>query len=162
RRDFTINALYVHPQTLEIFDWFGGLEDLAARRGRFVGDARQRIREDHLRILRYYRFQARFGSALDAEAEEACAELAPTLKGLSRERIGWELLTLLGLPDPADTVERMAGRGVLPVVLPEAGADQIAALRALIAEETRQGIAPDALRRLAALLPADPKMAEPV
>jgi poly(A) polymerase len=84
------------------------------------------------------------------------------LKGLSRERIGWELLTLLGLSDPADTVERMAKRAVLPVVLPEAGADQIAALRALIAEETRQGIAPDALRRLAALLPADPKMAEPV
>jgi poly(A) polymerase len=162
RRDFTINALYVHPRTLEIFDWFGGLEDLAARRVRFIGDARQRIREDHLRILRYYRFQARFGSALDAEAEEACAELAPMLKGLSRERIGWELLTLLGLPDPADTVQRMAERGVLPVVLPEAGAEQIAALRALIAQERRQGIAPDSLRRLAALLPADPRAAEPV
>jgi poly(A) polymerase len=162
RRDFTINALYVHPRTLEIFDWFGGLEDLAARRVRFIGDARQRIREDHLRILRYYRFQARFGSALDAEAEEACAELAPMLKGLSRERIGWELLTLLGLPDPADTVQRMAERGVLPVVLPETGAEQIAALRALIAQERRQGIAPDSLRRLAALLPADPRAAEPV
>jgi poly(A) polymerase len=129
---------------------------------RFIGDARQRIREDHLRILRYYRFQARFGSALDAEAEEACAELAPMLKGLSRERIGWELLTLLGLPDPADTVQRMAERGVLPVVLPETGAEQIAALRALIAQEERQGIAPDSLRRLAALLPADPRAAEPV
>lgn len=162
RRDFTINALYAHPQTLEIFDWFGGLEDLAARRVRFIGDARQRIREDHLRILRYYRFQARFGSALDAEAEEACAELAPMLKGLSRERIGWELLTLLGLPDPSDTVRRMAERGVLPVVLPEAGAEQIAALRALIAEERRQALAPDAMRRLAALLPADSRMAEPV
>jgi poly(A) polymerase len=162
RRDFTINALYAHPQTLEIFDWFGGLEDLAARRVRFIGDARQRIREDHLRILRYYRFQARFGSALDTEAEEACAELAPMLKGLSRERIGWDLLTLLGLPDPSDTVRRMAERGVLPVVLPEAGAEQIAALRTLIAEERRQALAPDAMRRLAALLPADSRMAEPV
>jgi len=162
RRDFTINALYAHPQTLEIADWFGGLGDLAARRVRFIGDARQRIREDHLRILRYYRFQARFGSALDAEAEEACAELAPMLKGLSRERVGWELLTLLGLPDPADTVQRMAERGVLPVVLPEAGAEEIAALRALIQEETRQRIAPDGLRRLAALLPADPRLAESV
>ena len=161
RRDFTINALYVHPQTLEIDDYFGGLEDLAAHRVRFIGDARQRIREDHLRILRYYRFQARFGSVLDAEAEAACAELAPTLKGLSRERVGWELLTLLGLPDPADTVARMFERGVLPVVLPETGAEQVAALRALIAEERQQGIAPDALRRLAALLPPDPDVADP-
>ena len=161
RRDFTINALYAHPGTLGIDDWFGGLDDLAAHRVRFIGDARQRIREDHLRILRYYRFQARFGSVLDAEAEAACAELAPTLKGLSRERVGWELLTLLGLPDPADTVARMFERGVLPVVLPETGAEQVAALRALIVEERRQDIAPDALRRLAALLPADPDVAEP-
>jgi poly(A) polymerase len=160
RRDFTINALYVHPETLEVFDWFGGLEDLAARRVRFIGDARQRIREDHLRILRYYRFQARFGSSLDPEAEDACAELAPMLKGLSRERIGWELLTLLALPDPADTLQRMLERQVLPVVLPETGMEQIAVLRALIEQEKRQDIAPDALRRLAALLPADPRAAE--
>ena len=56
RRDFTINALYAHPETLEISDYFGGLGDLADKRVRFIGDARQRIREDHLRILRYYRF----------------------------------------------------------------------------------------------------------
>ena len=68
---------------------------------RFIGDARQRIREDHLRILRYYRFQARFGSTLDDEGEEACAELAPMLKGLSRERVAMELLGLLALPRPA-------------------------------------------------------------
>jgi poly(A) polymerase len=162
RRDFTINALYAHPLTLEIGDWFGGIEDLAAHRVRFIGDARERIREDHLRILRYYRFQARFGGVLDAEAEEACAELAPMLKGLSRERVGWELLTLLGLPDPSATVARMFERGVLPVVLPEARADQVEALAALIAEERRQGVEPDALRRLAALLPADTRLAEPV
>jgi len=162
RRDFTINALYVHPDTLEIDDWFGGLDDLAAQRVRFIGDARERIREDHLRILRYYRFQARFGSELDADAEKACAELAPMLKGLSRERVAMELLNLLALPDPGDTVARMFERGVLPVVLPECGPEQVAALRALIGEERRQGAEPAALRRLAALLPADPRAAEQV
>jgi poly(A) polymerase len=160
RRDFTINALYAHPDTLEIDDWFGGLEDLAARRVRFVGDPRTRIREDHLRILRYYRFQARFGGDLDHAAEEACAELAPTLKGLSRERVAMELLNLLALPDPSATVARMAERAVLPIVLPEAGAAEVAALGELVAGERRQGAAPDALRRLAALLPADPRLAD--
>lgn len=162
RRDFTINALYVHPDTLEVDDWFGGLADLAAHRVRFIGDARQRIREDHLRILRYYRFEARFGGELDAEAEEACAELAPMLKGLSRERVAGELLALLGLPDPSPTVARMEARGVLPVVLPEAGAAGVEALARLIAEEARQGAEPAALRRLAALLPAEPEAVEQV
>jgi len=159
RRDFTINALYADPVTLEITDYFGGLDDLAARRVRFIGDARERIREDHLRILRYYRFQARFGSVLDEEGEEACAELAPTLKGLSRERVAMELLNLLGLPDPGETVARMAANEVLAIVLPEADPT---ALTALIACEQAQGTAPDALRRLAALLPPDPKLAEGV
>ncbi|OYW45289.1 MAG: polynucleotide adenylyltransferase [Sphingomonadales bacterium 32-68-7] len=162
RRDFTLNALYADPATLEIFDWFGGLGDLAARRVRFIGDPRERIREDHLRILRYYRFQARFGSALDAAAEDACADLAPMLKGLSRERVGWELLAILALPVPGATVVRMQTRGVLPVVLPEAGDGGVARLEALIAQEAAQHVAPDALRRLAALLPADPRAAEQV
>lgn len=160
RRDFTINALYADPETLEVFDWFGGLADLAARRLRFIGDARQRIREDHLRILRYFRFQARFGSQpADDEAESAVAELAATLKGLSRERVGMEMMNLLGLPDPAPTVARMAELGVLPVVLPEA---DVAALATLVAHEQAQGANPDALRRLAALLPADGPLAESV
>lgn len=160
RRDFTINALYADPVSGEVFDWFGGLDDLKARRVRFIGDARQRIREDHLRILRYFRFQARFGSQpTDPESENACAELAATLKGLSRERVGMEMMNLLGLPDPAPTVARMAELGVLEVVLPEADVD---ALAALVAEESRQGTAPDALRRLAALLPADVQLAEAV
>jgi poly(A) polymerase len=153
RRDFTINALYADPATGGIFDYFGGLDDLAARRVRFIGDARQRIREDHLRILRYFRFQARFGSQPpDKESENACSELAATLKGLSRERIGMEMLNLLALPNPAPTVERMAELGVLAVVLPEAS---VAPLAELVAEEQRQSIAPDPIRRLAALLPAD-------
>ncbi len=162
RRDFTINALYADPHSLEIFDWFGGLDDLAARRVRFIGDARERIREDHLRILRYFRFQARFGSDLDAEAEDACAELAPTLKGLSRERVGWELINLLALPDPADTVERMHRIGVLKVVLPETCRKSVDTLSDLIAAERAAGVAPEALRRLAALLPAVPAVAETV
>lgn len=160
RRDFTINALYADPASGEVFDYFGGLADLAARRLRFIGDARQRIREDHLRILRYFRFQARFGSQpADAEAESACADLAATLKGLSRERVGMEMMNLLGLPDPAATLARMAELGVLAEVLPEADP---AALAALVAEEARQATAPDALRRLAALLPADAALAEQV
>lgn len=160
RRDFTINALYADPDSGEIFDWFGGREDLKARRLRFIGDPHQRIREDHLRILRYFRFQARFGSTpADAAAEAACAELAATLKGLSRERVGMEMMNLLGLPDPAPTVARMKELGVLAVVLPEA---DVPALAALVAEEARQGAEADALRRLAALLPADPVLAEGV
>lgn len=160
RRDFTINALYADPATGEISDWFGGLDDLAARRVRFIGDARQRIREDHLRILRFFRFQARFGVwPADAEAEEACAELAATLRGLSRERVGMELINLLALPDPAKAVARMADLGVLAQVLPEGDPAQLAAL---VAEEVRQSLPPAAIRRLAALLPADPPLAEAV
>ncbi len=162
RRDFTINALYADPHSLEVFDWFGGLGDLEERRVRFIGDARARIREDHLRILRYFRFQSRFGAELDAEAEEACAELRETLKGLSRERVAMELLNLLALPDPSETVARMLALGVLPVVLPEAGRHEVATLEALIAAETAAQVAPDALRRLAALLPALPPVAESV
>lgn len=160
RRDFTINALYADPADGQIHDWFGGLADLAARRVRFIGDARQRIREDHLRILRYFRFQARFGSQpADQDAEAACSELAATLKALSRERIGMELLNLLGLPNPTATVARMAELGVLAVILPEADPQ---ALAALTDEETRQRVAPDAIRRLAALLPAQVLLAEQV
>lgn len=162
RRDFTINALYAHPETLEVADYFGGLADLAARRVRFIGYARQRIAEDHLRILRYYRFQTRFGAALDAEAEDACAELAHTLKGLSRERIAAELLALLALPDPHPTLERMRARGVLGVILPEACAAQLGALARLIAAERVQDFVPDPVRRLAALLPPSSEVAETV
>lgn len=162
RRDFTINALYAHPETLEIADFFGGLDDLRERRVRFIGSAQERINEDHLRILRYYRFQARFGAELDAQAEEACAQLAHTLKGLSRERIAAELLALLALADPHATLERMRERSVLGVILPEACAAQLAALKRLIAAEAAQGFAPDPVRRLAALLPPSPDVAETV
>lgn len=163
RRDFTINALYAHPETFEVSDYFGGLDDLGNRRVRFIGDAAQRIREDHLRILRYFRFQARFGSEPpDEKAVAACRELAPTLKGLSRERVGWELQNLLALPDPSRTVSRMMELGVLGVVLPETGAVQVDRLARLITAEREAKVAPDAIRRLAALLPPDPALAETV
>ena len=162
RRDFTINALYAHPETLEISDYFGGLADLEARRVRFIGDARQRIAEDHLRILRYYRFQARFGAELDEVAEDACAELSATLKGLSRERVSDELLRLLALPDPGSTVARMYDRGVLRVILPETCTGYVKALRMLIAREAEQGFEPSPIRRLSALLPPSPDVAEDV
>ena len=162
RRDFTINALFADPQTLAIHDYFGGLDDLKARRVRFIGDAEERIREDHLRILRYYRFQGRFGSSLDQAAEDACAALAPMLKGLSRERVAMELLKLLALPDPHPTIARMAARGVLAVVLPEAAVEEVTGLARLIAAEAAASAPPDPLRRLAALLPPEPARAEQV
>ncbi len=162
RRDFTINALYAHPDTLEIDDYFGGLGDLDARRVRFIGDARARIREDHLRILRYFRFQARFGADPDDEAIAACRDLASTLKGLSRERVAGELLSILKLPDPAPVCELMAQLGVLPVILPEVEDEGIAALADLVAQEKAEGVDADPIRRLAALLPPDKAMAEQV
>lgn len=162
RRDFTINALYAHPDTLRISDYFGGLDDLEARVVRFIGDAETRIREDHLRILRYFRFQARFGSKVDDKAETACRNLASTLKGLSRERVAGELLAILALPDPAASIERMAQLGVLPVILPEVDDEGIASLAELQHAEHREQIAPDPIRRLAALLPPDAEQARQV
>jgi poly(A) polymerase len=162
RRDFTINALYADPVSLAVSDYFGGLDDLAAGRVRFIGRAEDRIAEDHLRILRYYRFQARFGAALDDAAEAACAALAHTLKGLSRERVAAELLALLALADPHPTIARMHAHGVLGVILPEAGAGEVAMLAALVAHEGAQGASSDPIRRLAALLPAAPATAEVV
>jgi poly(A) polymerase len=123
RRDFTINALSADPRTGEVFDYFGGLEDLAARHVRFIGDPLKRIAEDHLRILRYFRFHARFGAGEpDAAALRACAERARDLMALSRERIADELLKLLGLPDPSRTISIMLDHAILAPVLPEIAA----------------------------------------
>ena len=161
RRDFTINALSADPGTRQVFDYFGGLADLDARRVRFIGDPLVRIAEDHLRILRFFRFHARFGAGdPDQPSVEACTVRANDLMALSRERIADELLKLLALPDPAPTVELMAARGIFEPVLPEiAGAEP---LRRLVERERDAGIAPDPLRRLAALLPPDPDIAEAV
>jgi poly(A) polymerase len=163
RRDFTINALSADVGTGEIFDYFGGLDDLEARRVRFIGDPLKRIAEDHLRILRYFRFHARFGAgAPDPAALDACTARANDLMALSRERIADELLKLLGLPDPAATVGIMLDRGILKPVIPEIAPERLDHLQSLIAAERAASLPSDALRRLAALLPADAAAAESV
>jgi poly(A) polymerase len=163
RRDFTINALSADPGTGEIFDYFGGLDDLQHRHIRFIGDPLQRIAEDHLRILRFFRFHARFGAGEpDAAALEACTQRANDLMALSRERIADELLKLLAVSDPAPTVAIMLQRNVLRPVLPEIETNSLRGLEALIAGERTAGVEPDPLRRLAALLSRDAAIAEHV
>lgn len=123
RRDFTMNALYATAQG-EVIDPLGGLPDLQARRVRFVGDAGQRIAEDYLRILRFFRFHAWYGDpagGIDAEGLAACAALSAGIETLSRERVGAEMKKLLSAPDPAPAVASMARAGVLGAVL--AGAE---------------------------------------
>jgi poly(A) polymerase len=148
RRDFTMNALYADARG-NVIDPLGGMPDLVARRLRFVGDAHQRIREDYLRILRFFRFHAHYGDpnqGMDAEALAASAELAEGLDGLSRERIGAEMRKLLAAPDPAPAVAAMAQAGVLARVLP--GSD-VRALAPLVHLEG--DLPPHWQRRLAAL-----------
>jgi poly(A) polymerase len=163
RRDFTINAFSADPGTGEIFDYFGGLADLDSGTVRFIGDPLTRIAEDHLRILRFFRFHARFGKGeADSAALDACAARANDLMALSRERIADELLKLLGLPDPLASARLMIGRGILKPVLPEIGEAGLAALESLVRRESEAKVAPAAIRRLAALLPADPSVAASV
>jgi len=163
RRDFTINALSADPQSGEVFDYFGGLDDLVARHVRFIGDPLKRIAEDHLRILRYFRFHARFGAGEpDKAALEACTARANDLMALSRERIADELLKLLAFSDPAPTVQIMVEHDILKPILPEITAERLPKLEALIRSEESAGIAPVGLRRLAALLPPEPSVAESV
>jgi len=163
RRDFTINALSADPETGELFDYFGGLADLEQRHIRFIGDPLQRIAEDHLRILRFFRFHARFDAGEpDAAALEACTTRANDLMGLSRERIADELLKLLAVANPTPTVAIMLDRAILKPVLPEISSERIEDLKRLIGAETAAAIEPDPLRRLAALLPRDTTIAEDV
>jgi poly(A) polymerase len=161
RRDFTINALYADPEDGEVHDYFGGLDDLKARHVRFIGDPLIRIAEDHLRILRFFRFHARYGrGAPDSAAIDACTARANDLMALSRVRIADELLKLLALAKPTATVAIMIGRGILKPVLPEiASAD---GLVRLVKAEVAGGFDPDPVRRLAALLPHDPEAAEKI
>jgi poly(A) polymerase len=163
RRDFTINALSADPRTGELFDYFGGLADLEQRHIRFIGDPLQRIAEDHLRILRFFRFHARFGAGPpDAAALEACTARANDLMALSRERIADELLKLLGMPDPSSTVAIMLEHAILRPVLPEMGPGSLAHLRALIRAEQEAGMEPDPIRRLASLIPSEPAVAQDI
>ena len=163
RRDFTINALSADPITGELFDYFGGLADLEQRHIRFIGDPLQRIAEDHLRILRFFRFHARFDAGeADTAALNACAARAKDLMALSRERIADELLKLLEIPDPSRTIEIMLDRAILKPIFPEIEMKRVEDLRALIAAEQAAGVASDPLRRLGALLPRREELADDI
>jgi len=118
RRDFTINAIYLDPDGT-VHDPVGGRADLAAGRVRFVGDPPTRIAEDVLRVLRYYRFAARFGNG-DPAARAACRAAVPLLPKLSAERVAHELTGLLGVENPVPALRMMAQDGVLAAILPEA------------------------------------------
>ena len=143
RRDFTINALYADPASGTVIDHVGGEADIAARRVRFIGAPLERIAEDHLRILRFFRFHARFGEGQpDRAALDACSARANDLMALSRERIADELLKLLGLPDPSPTLALMIERGILLPVLPELLADAAPRIAALGARRDRRGPSP--------------------
>ncbi len=154
RRDFTMNAVYARPDG-RIVDPLGGLPDLLARRVRFIGDPHDRIREDYLRILRFFRFTAWYGGddGIEPEGLAACAEMADGLRRLARERIGAEMRKLLAAPDPSPAVAAMAAAGILGRCLP--GADP-ALLAPLVHAEGEAGADPDWLVRLAALGGEDP------
>ncbi|HEY7810330.1 MAG TPA: CCA tRNA nucleotidyltransferase [Allosphingosinicella sp.] len=161
RRDFTINALSADPLSLDVHDYFGGWEDVERRHVRFIGDPLTRIAEDHLRILRFFRFYARFGEgAPDAAALNACAARANDLMALSRERIADELTKLLTLPDPAPALRLMVEHHILKPVIPEIGREGAERLATLVRREGLAGVPGDPIRRLTALLPADPEAAD--
>ena len=150
RRDFTMNALYARPDGT-VLDPLGGLPDLRAGRVRFIGTASDRIHEDYLRSLRYFRFHAWYGdpaSGFDPEALSAIAANLDGLQQLSHERVGAEMLKLLAASDPAPAVAAMRSSGVLGRVLP--GADD-RVLAPLVHLEHGVSASPDGLRRLAAL-----------
>lgn len=155
RRDFTINALYADALG-QVIDPLGtGLSDLQAKRLRFIGDPHDRIGEDYLRILRFFRFHAHYANpadGIDADGLAACAEMVEGLEQLSRERVGAEMRKLLQAPDPGQAVAAMVQSGVLMRVLPGSNAT---ALPLLIHLENFAGLAPDYIRRLALLGGAD-------
>jgi poly(A) polymerase len=149
RRDFTLNALYCGADGT-LLDPLGGYPDLAARRVRFIGDARQRIREDYLRILRFFRLSAEFAEGpADAEALAACVRERAGLAILSAARIRVELLRLLAAPRGPEIAALMQDYGLLPSVL--GAAPRPTLLARLAAIEAGMGLAPDPVLRLAAL-----------
>ncbi|TIP27824.1 MAG: CCA tRNA nucleotidyltransferase [Mesorhizobium sp.] len=155
RRDFTINALYAEADGT-IVDLVGGVADIEARRLRFIGDPEARIREDYLRILRFFRFFAWYGDGRpDAEGLKACARLKEGLGQLSVERVWSELKKLLSAPDPSRALLWMRQAGVLTSVLPESEKWGIDAIHALTRAEKDLGWTPDPLLRLEAIVPPD-------
>jgi poly(A) polymerase/tRNA nucleotidyltransferase (CCA-adding enzyme) len=149
RRDFTINAMSLSRDGV-VFDYFGGLSDLRAGRLRFVGDPAERVAEDYLRVLRFFRFFARYGGMdPDAVTLAALHDAVPRLGKLSAERVWHEVTRILAAPDPVASVTLMDRLGVLAAVVPE-GTD-VAAMARLVG----RGAPVDALLRVAALLTGD-------
>ncbi|MDA1324029.1 MAG: CCA tRNA nucleotidyltransferase [Proteobacteria bacterium] len=153
RRDFTMNAVFCDLDGT-LYDPTGGLPDLKAGRVRFVGEARERIREDQLRLLRYFRLYAYYGTGpADRAALLACREMAPKIRTLSAERIWSELKRLLSAPAPAPVFDLMAEWDVLRHALPEAGSR--APLARLVDIEAKTATVLDPVRRLSILLDID-------
>lgn len=153
RRDFTINGLYATADG-EVIDLVGGLADIKSRTLRFIGDPERRIAEDHLRILRFFRFFAWYGSGRpDSEGLKACVRMKESLAKLSAERVWSELKKLLAAPDPSRALLWMRQAGVLSVVLPEGEKWGIDAIHGLVGTETNLGWDRDPLLRLMAIVP---------
>jgi poly(A) polymerase len=161
RRDFRLNALYLDPSGALYDPTGGGVEDARAGRILFVGDPVRRIREDYLRILRFFRFYASFGRGdPDPQALYACAQERGGLASLSAERVSRELLKLLAAEDPRPALTAMRASGVLVALLPEA--DALERAEALIEIETEILFESDALVRLGALVRPEPSAAAAV
>lgn len=155
RRDLTINALYADAEGT-VIDLVDGLPDIESRTVRFIGDAATRIAEDHLRILRFFRFFALYGSGRpDAEGLKACARAKDKLGRLSAERVWSETKKLLAAPDPGRALLWMRQAGVLTAILPETEKWGIDAIPGLIDAEKAFGWRPEAMLRLAAMVPPD-------
>jgi tRNA nucleotidyltransferase/poly(A) polymerase len=155
RRDFTINALYCDADGT-VLDLVGGLPDIESRTLRFIGDASQRIEEDYLRILRFFRFFAWYGQGRpDADGLRASARLKSGLAKLSVERVWAELRKLLGAEDPSRALLWARQAGVLSLVLPESERWGIDAIHGLVGTERLHGWKPDAMLRLQAIVPPD-------
>lgn len=150
RRDFRINALYASPDGVLYDPTGGGLDDIAARRIVFVGDAETRIREDYLRILRFFRFQAWYGRSLpDEEGLEACARLRSGLADISAERIWMETRKLVAAPQPLSALDAMKDAGVFGQLFPEAKGIEL--IGKLIRLEMQEDLGPDPMVRFLSL-----------
>ncbi|PCI05766.1 MAG: CCA tRNA nucleotidyltransferase [Hyphomicrobiales bacterium] len=159
RRDMTMNALYCDING-KVYDPLGGYEDLMARRVIFIGDADERIREDYLRILRFFRFFAWYGTMRpDAEGLKACARLKGEIKNLSVERVWAELKKLLAAPDPSRALLWMRTAGVLTAVLPESGKWGIDRIHGLVRMEKELKWDFDPVLRMMSILPVSTEVA---
>lgn len=160
RRDLTINALYADRKGL-VHDYVGGIDDIGKANIRFIGNASERIAEDHLRILRFFRFFAHYGRGRpDADGLRACSAAKDKIRQLSAERIWAELKKLLSAVDPFRALLWMRTAGVLGVVLPETEKWGIDSTPELVAAEARFGWAPDPLLRLSVIIPQDVERVE--